>query len=225
MKFLVTINILLGLKTTSLFSTMESKRFIQSFILFGSTIICLYQFSTAILKIQSKQTIDSSEILDLNDPRIKLPVITACKRDQFPRSQRIGAVELREWLSYMVLWEPSFSSAEKFSFGKHLNMTYKDLLVKFTLPSQNFQRFRLTLPNGTISEVEHTTVFYQHVGRCFELDSYPLVEEIILEFKNESEEQYDVFVTDSMRKVSFGIEYSSQLVDRILIQKSHCLLN
>ena len=71
------------------FAAMNGTKLLGHVIILVSTLIFLYQSWTAILKLTSEETIIISEVKDITDPRVELPLITVCRVNQYPVAQPI----------------------------------------------------------------------------------------------------------------------------------------
>ena len=120
---------------------MEGRRFLNHLIIVVSTAIFLYQSGTAFFKLNAKQTIFISEVIDINDPRVSQPLITVCMTNQIPSEKDIKDSIYFTASTLFLLYKLHDFSDDTFSFGKHLNLTYWQLIKKYSKPKNNFLQF------------------------------------------------------------------------------------
>ena len=190
---------------------MKTKKIIQCFILIISTFLFLYQVYIAVVKLSSKEAIDSSEKLSWTDPRIQLPIITVCKLGQIPSFKLLDNVTF--W-SNPILNLHYLEDGETFSFGKHLNMTYMQLMRKMSQYANSFVGF------SQKDSLDHKEVFLQQFGFCFSLDSYDPDVPIVIQFYG-IEDSHEIFVTDPRTLTSFSIEFASHIGEKMEIKPAY----
>ena len=191
---------------------MEGKRLIHHITIAISTAIFLYQSITAFLKLNAKQTIFISEVIDINDLRVSQPLITVCMTDQIPDDQQINDDLVYVTNKIYLLYQLRNNADFTFSFGKHLNMTYKQLMKKYSKPRKNFLAFE---QNGYHKDGNET--FIQLYGYCSEMTDFQPNDLLNIVFVGKEKEKYDIFVTDWRLETYLSPDFTSQTGDRLEI--------
>ena len=159
---------------------MEGRQLVTHIILTISTALFLYQSGTALLKLNSGLTISVSEVIHVNDPRVKLPVITLCMTNRYPDEKNVSEGFFFENWAALDLYMIANRSERTFSFGKHLSLTYPQMLAKFNKPVTNFI--------GIFQDVKigFKATFIQRYGFCIEVSQYQPTKLLALDFQDEN---------------------------------------
>ena len=195
---------------------MEGKTLLKHVIIVIATAIFLYQCGTAIIKLNAKESLTISETIDVNDPRFKLPLVTVCKVDQYPVEQGIKDRLIFEASVPKNLYYVSNLSDDTISFGKHLNMTYGEMMRNFIKDIKNLEGF-FQRSGKEINGISVDETFIQLYGYCFETSDYEPTKLLYIDFSDIIQEKYDIFITDPRLQTYLGPDFTSQTGDRLEI--------
>ena len=193
---------------------MEGKKLLNYIIVTAATAIFCYQTGVAILKLNSGPTMIMSDVIEIEDPRVRLPVITVCKVKQYPHGEHVNDDLVFDSAAFLNLHWLRNHSDSTFSLGKHLNLSYLEMMTKFSSQPQNYLGFLQRK-----RKIKSRKTVIQPYGLCFELTDYQPTAMLTAKFQkwNHTQEKYDIFITDSRLKTYLGPEYTSQFGDKIEI--------
>ena len=165
------------------------------------------QFKISIMNLISPPTVDTSFQEGISEIS-HLPLITICPTDQQPNKTRLKKFGYRN-VEDMMKGYTKCQFGLCLSWGKHVNMSFDDLLKEV------FDKIQIFTTNEFITRI----TFLPPYGFCKEITAY----DPLLTIKVFGRFNFRVFVTDSRYRSHFSPDYSSHQGENIIssINKSH----